>query len=202
MTLATISRAEPRMAPQPIKKARKHKPRPAFTRAQRAAALASLAAAEKPETLRRRTRRVEIIPQTGAPQGALAEVLIKREAHGRRLRFRDDHVEVPLANSEQFVRVAILDWHWLHHAKGISRRKWTRGEHGEIRAPLDTTRRIANHYYGYDYDVGALLLGLKQGDCYEMDYSCSLMPDTIRQVPRSRSRKKARTVEAASADST
>lgn len=195
MTLATISCAETRT----------RKPRPIFTQAQRAGALAALAAAEKPMMSKRRTRRIETIPQTGASQGALAEAAIQcadgKERKQRPLRFRDDHVEVPLVDSTQSVRVALWDFHWLRYVMGIGRRRWTRGEHGEIRAPMHRGFHLRDREHGYDYDVGALLLGLKQGDCYEMDYPCSLMPDTIRQVPRTRSRKKARKAEAASANS-
>lgn len=101
-------------------------------------------------------------------------------------------MEVPLVNSIQAVRVALWDFHWLHYVMGIGRRRWTRGERGEIRAPMHRGFHLRDRERGHDYDVGALLLGLKQGECYEMDYPCSLMPDTIRQVPRKRSRKKAR----------
>ncbi|MBU9680897.1 hypothetical protein KTF37_29035 [Burkholderia multivorans] len=148
------------------------------------------------QTIRSGRRRTETIPQTGAPTGALAEGAIqqadRKERNRRPLRFRDGYVEVPLVDSTQSVRVALWDFHWLHHVKGIGRRRWTRGEHGEIRAPMHRGFHLRDREHGYDYDVGALLLGLKQGDCYEMDYPCSLMPDTIRQVPRSRSRKKVR----------
>ncbi|KVM84011.1 hypothetical protein [Burkholderia stagnalis] len=151
------------------------------------------------QTIRTGRRRTETIPQTGAPKGIMAEVVIRKESHGRRLRFRDDYVEVPLADCNQYVRVALWDFQWLHHVMGIARRKWTIGEQGEIRAPMHDAHHIGGRHFGYDYDVGALLLGLKQGDCYEMDYRYSLMPDTIRQVPRTRSRKKARKVQAAPA---
>ncbi|CAJ2999875.1 Uncharacterised protein [Burkholderia pseudomallei] len=143
-----------------------------------------------------RQRRVETIPMPGAPQGALAERVIqqtdRKERGARPLRFRDGYVEVPLVDSTQSVRVALWDFHWLHQVKGIGRRRWTRGEHGEIRAPMHSGFHLRDREHGYDYDVGALLLGLKQGDCYEMDYPYSLMPNTIRQVPRVRSRKRAR----------
>ncbi|KVF78912.1 hypothetical protein WJ18_16115 [Burkholderia vietnamiensis] len=152
------------------------------------------------QTVRTGRRRIETLPQTGAPKGALAEVVIQQtgceQRNSRPLRFRDGYVEVPLADSNQSVRVAIWDWQWLHHVKRISKRRWTRGEHGEIRAPMHRGFHLRDREYGYDYDVGALLLGLGQGDCYEMDYPCSLMPDTIRQVPRVRSRKKARKAHA------
>lgn len=141
-------------------------------------------------------RRTETIPQTGTPKGIMAEVAIRKESHGRRLRFRDDYVEVPLSDCNQYVRVALWDFQWLHHVMGLARRKWTIGGQGEIRAPMHNAQRIGDRDFGYDYDVGALLLSLKQGDCYEMDYRFSLMPDTIRQVPRTRSRKKARKARA------
>ncbi|RQY21313.1 hypothetical protein DF105_17655 [Burkholderia stagnalis] len=105
------------------------------------------------------------------------------------MRFRDDYVEVPLANSAQCVRVALWDFHWLHHARGISRRRWTRGEQGEIRAPMHRGFHLRAREHGYDYDVGALLLGLENGERYTMDFPCSLMPDTLHKVEKTRRRK-------------
>ncbi|KVN28948.1 hypothetical protein WJ63_11450 [Burkholderia pyrrocinia] len=140
-------------------------------------------------TVTRRRREPEVAPQTGAPKGVLAEHTIKQASRGRPLRFRDGYVEVPLADSSQCVRVALLDFQWLHHVKGISKRRWTRGEQGEIRAPMHRGFHLRDMEHGYDYDVGALLLGLENGERYTMDFPCSLMPDTLHKVEKKRLRR-------------
>ncbi|WP_322033189.1 hypothetical protein [Paraburkholderia sp. J76] len=146
--------------------------------------------ASEPEPGMKRKREPEQVPQTGTSLGMLAAFEIEVRSPARSLRFRKDWVEVPLADSAYHVRVALWDFQWLYHVKGIARRGWTCGPQGEIRAALRGAHLVGHHDHGYDYDVGALLLGLRDGESYEQDYPYCLTPGTLRKVEKPRQSRK------------